>query len=47
MDGRDVLFVVGVAGLIYGIGQWSVPAAWVCGGLLALAGWLWPHLRKG
>jgi len=47
MDGRDVLLLVGLGGFLYGVGQWSGPAAWVCGGVLALTGWLWPYLRKG
>ena len=51
VDGRDVLGVIGVGALVYGIGLWSVPAAWMTFGGLALLAWAGPYLlrwtRKG
>lgn len=34
---RDVLGVVGVGCVVYGVGQWSGPAAWVLAGLAMTA----------
>ena len=32
---QETLAVLGVAALLYGLAQWSGPAAWIVGGLLA------------
>ena len=47
-DARDAVGCAGVGSLVYGVGLWSVPAAWVVFGGLALALWALPYLmRKG
>lgn len=45
-DVRDVLLPASLAALLYGVAQWSGPAAWVLAGLLGLSAWLRPHLRR-
>jgi hypothetical protein len=44
-DARDVLGLLGVGSLLYGVGQWSAPAAWVLGGLMCLGLWALPYVR--
>lgn len=34
----DLLLVLGCACILVGIAQWSIPATWICGGLM-LIGW--------
>jgi hypothetical protein len=46
LDLRDLLLPVSLGALLYGIAQWSGPAAWVTAGALGLALWLRPHFRK-
>jgi len=46
-DLRDLLAICSLAALVYGISQWSGPAAWVTVGLLGLCVWLRPHVLKG
>jgi hypothetical protein len=46
-DARDVLAAVGVAAVVYGVSQWSEPAAFVLFGLLCLALWAVPYVRVG
>ncbi len=38
---RDILFVLGAAAAIWGIGLWSVAAAMVCGGMAICVGTVW------
>lgn len=33
---RDLIFVGGGAGIVWGVHFWSVPAAWICGGMLGM-----------
>ena len=47
VDVYDVLVVLGWAALEYGVSRWSVPGAWVLGGLGLIGLGLWPTLRKG
>lgn len=48
LDGRDIVAVVGFISLVYGVAQWSGPAAFVVAGVVLLASALWPVLtRKG
>lgn len=46
VDARDVLGVIGVGALVYGISLWSVPAAWATFGGLALVAWAMPYVRQ-
>jgi hypothetical protein len=46
VDLRDLLLPVSLGALLYGIAQWSGPAAWVTAGAFGLALWLRPHFRK-
>lgn len=46
LDWRDGLIVVGLGSLLYGVQQWSAPAAWVLFGVVLVAVWLRPYLRK-
>jgi hypothetical protein len=34
---RNVLFVVGLASIVTGVGLWSVPSAFIVGGVLCVA----------
>lgn len=36
VDGWDALALCGLVAVEYGVAQWSTPAAWVLGGLLAI-----------
>ena len=45
IDASDVLALVGVAAVEYGVSAWSGPAAWVVGGLLLIAVAMGPSLR--
>lgn len=46
LDVRDLLLPASLGALLYGIAQWSGPAAWVTAGLLGLAAWLRPYLAR-
>ena len=46
VDVYDVLVVIGVAALEYGVSRWSVPAAWVLGGIGLIALGVWPTVRR-
>lgn len=48
VDGYDLVGLGGFAAVLYGVAQWSEPAAVVLGGLAALGlGVFGPRLRKG
>lgn len=47
VDGVDVLGLVGLVSVLYGIARWSVPAAWIVGGGVLVAVAILPHVRKG
>lgn len=42
----DVVGTAGSACVLYGVGQWSGPAAWVLAGLGLVTLAVWPALRK-
>jgi len=42
----DGVALAGFVCIVYGVGQWSGPAAWVIAGSLLIAVAVWPHLRK-
>lgn len=48
---HDLFGLAGYAAIVYGVSQWSEPAAWVTGGALLLAAAVTPTLvalrRKG
>lgn len=46
IDGSDVLGLIGMAAVLYGIARWSVPAAWVVGGAVLVAVAILPHVRR-
>lgn len=46
LDLRDALLPASLAALLYGVAQWSGPAAWVLAGILGLSAWLRPHLCR-
>jgi len=46
-DRRDALGVVGLGSLLWGVSLLSVPAAWICAGVLLLGAWARPWLRQG
>jgi hypothetical protein len=46
LDLRDLLLPVSLGALLYGIAQWSGPAAWVTGGEFGVAIWQRRHLRR-
>jgi hypothetical protein len=46
LDGSDVLGVGGFGAALYGVAQWSAPAAWVCGGLVLMAVAIAPTFKK-
>lgn len=41
----DLLAWAGTGCVLYGVAQWSRPAAWVTAGIILLALALWPALR--
>jgi hypothetical protein len=45
-DASDMVGVAGCVSLLYGLAAWWPPAAWMVGGMLALAVALWPGLRR-
>jgi hypothetical protein len=47
LDVRDLLLVLGFAGLLYGIAHWSTAAAWVVFGLLLMGAASAPLRKKG
>ena len=47
LDARDVLAVAGFCALLYGVASWWPPAAWMLGGVLALALAVGPVFRAG
>jgi len=46
LDVFDALGLLGFVAMLYGITQWSAPAAWVLGGLGFVVLALWPLHRK-
>lgn len=44
LDARDMLGLGGFVSLIYGIACLNGPAAWISGGVIALAAWITPVL---
>jgi hypothetical protein len=46
VDTHDIIGVGGFFALVYGVAQVSAPAAWITAGLLLVALWLWPLLRR-
>ena len=46
-DRRDALGLAGFGALLYGVSLLSVPAAWICAGVLLLGAWARPWLRQG
>lgn len=45
-DVNDVVAFIGFGALIYGVSQWSAPAAWVVAGALLLMSSVAPKLRR-
>lgn len=43
---RECLALGGAGALVHGVAQWSRPAAWIVGGLLALTVAVVPSLRR-
>ena len=46
VDARDGLAVLGFLAVVYGVQQWSEPAAWIIGGLCAIVLAFGPWLHK-
>lgn len=47
IDVSDGLAVAGLAAIAYGVAQWSIPAAWVLGGVVLVTPAVVAAIRKG
>ena len=47
VDATDLLGLMGVGAVEYGVSCWSVPAAWVLGGVLLMAVAIRANIRGG
>lgn len=46
VDVRDLIGLASFAAILIGLSQWSRPLAWVAGGMLGLAFWCFPYVRR-